>query len=140
MNQIGDITFSSAKHIAKFVQSAYAEIGRPLTILPGFKNEMGEHLRLIDPNSGTLFHVKFAQERFKSFSRFFPGKGNGEGESISTEVIKNLKDNDVVFFGNPHEILKVFVGDLKERGVIRENEKFGDNTWSIGVEFCEKYF
>lgn len=135
-----DITFGSAKHIAKFVQYAYSEIGRPLAISPGFKNEMGDHLRLIDPNSGTVFHVKFAHERFKTFSRFFPEKGSGEGESISTEVVKNLKDNDVIFFGNPNEILKIFVGDLKKFGVIRENEKFKDHTWSVGVEFCEKYF
>lgn len=132
--------FTSAREVAEFVKSAYKLQGRALGLSPGFKNEVGEHIRLVDQNTGTLFHVKYAQQHFKKFGEFFPEFGKGEGESISTEVVKTLKDNDIIFFGGPNGILRIFVGDLKEKGIARENEKYADSTWSVGIEFCEEYY
>lgn len=140
MSNQQSMTFASAKHIAEFVKSAYSNLGRQLVISPGFKNENGDHYRLIDQNSGKIFHIKYAQQHFKKFGEFFPEFGKGEGESVSTEVVKDLKDDDLIFFGGKDEILKIFVGDLKEKGVCRDNEKYSDSTWSVGIEHCEQYY
>lgn len=132
--------FSNAIYVAKLIQRIYAEQGRELIFKLGFKNEVGQHCRLLDPDNARRFHIKFAQERFKKFSLLYPNYGSGEGESISTRVIQDLGDDDLVFFATPTEILKIFVGDLKEHGLHRKNDKFGDYTWSIGIEYCEKFF
>lgn len=134
------MTFTSSRDVAEFVRSAYRLVGRSLSISPGFKNEVGEHIRLIDQNTGIVFHVKYSQQHFKKFGQFFPEHGKGEGESISTEVMKQLRDNDLVFFGGPNGILKIFAGDIREKGVCRDNEKYADSTYSVGIEFCEEYY
>jgi len=131
--------FQNAKQVAYFIKSEYAKLDRPLFFQPNFKNPDGQHMRLIDQENRKIFHVKFARERFHKFSIMYPSSGSGEGESISNEVIKDLKDNDLIFFGNPQEILTVFVGDLKEMGVLRNNDRSRDRTWSIGLEFCTPF-
>jgi len=125
--------------VARYVQLVYRQLGRPLTIHPGFKNEVGQHVRLIDPETQKKFHVKFARERFHKFSKLYPNFGKTEGESIKKEVLDGLDENDVVFFGTETEILKIFAGDIKEFGVLRNNDEFGDQTYSVGVEFCEPF-
>lgn len=134
------MTFSSSREVAEFILYSYKQLGRSLSISPGFKNEVGEHTRLIDQNMGMVFHVKYSQEHFKSFSRYFPEHGKGEGESIHVDIVKHLKDNDLIFFGGPYGILKIFAGDLRKHGVMRDNERFADQTWSVGIEFCEEYY
>lgn len=131
--------FTSAKDVAEFVKREYKLTGRGLSLAPGFKNEVGEHFRLIDQNTGTTFHIKYAQEHFKKFGQFFPEFGKGEGESISTKVMAQLKDNDVIFFGGKDGILMIFAGDVREKGVCRDNEKYADSTWSVGIEHCLQF-
>lgn len=133
------IQFKSAVDVARFVQQAYRSLGKGLTIHPAFKNEVGQHARLIDPHNQKKYHIKFARERFHKFSQLNPGYGTGEGESIKKEILDELADDDLVFFGTGNEILKIFVGDIREFGVLRVNREFKDSTYSVAVEKCEQF-
>lgn len=107
----------SALTASKIIQCVY--IWRLLELSPGYFNRNGSHVRLIDQNTSTIFHVKFANEPFKKFGEYYPEFRNEDGESINKDAIIDLKDNDIIFFCRPNNINRMFVDDFLRESYIR---------------------
>ncbi len=99
-----------------------------------YQNIHGNHIRLHSQKTGKRFHIKFARELFKTFSKHCENAEEGElGESMDVKAIEDMDDDDLIFFAQPDAIRYIFYGDLKEQGEIRTNNHTNEETYSIGI-------
>ncbi len=125
----------SAKFAARWILRYYSH--KDLIVHPTHFNDNGNHVRLYEMKTGKSFHIKFARELFNKFAILHPeaANGNEKGESINYDAVKDLKDDDMIFFARPEQIDMIFYGDLKKYGILRTQDKEDVETYSVGVSY-----
>lgn len=129
----------SAKFACKVISSLLGEAGIMVTPLPGYIHPNGRHYRLVNERSGTIHHVKFAREFFHKLGKSFPEWDGLEGETMDDEVIKQLKNEDTIYFANQERIYSIFVDEFKVKAQTRTTRS-GLKSWSIPVKELEVFF
>lgn len=131
------LNITSAEDAARWIKEIYGH--KQLIIRHAHPNPIGKHVRFFEPKTGKILHIKFDREYFNSFAYYHPNYAiNGEkGESIDVKAVEDLKDDDMIFFARPEQIDMIFFGDLKEFGVVRQNESGSVKTRSVGISKLE---
>lgn len=91
------------------------------------KGTAGKHIDIIEKDTGTKHHIKFALESFHKFSEFF-NTDEGEGETLDKAVLDKLNPGDCVYFGYPNAIYFTTKEEFVRRKLWR--------TMKNGVEVC----
>lgn len=134
MENNNQLNLDSALISCKIIRMIYS--WRSLKIKPGYQNSNGKHVRLVDENTNTIFHVKFAREPFKKFGDFYPEYKDEPGESVNKNAIDDLRPNDRIFFCRPNNINWCFVNEFIQKAYLRTTQS-GEETYSIPIKLLE---
>lgn len=133
------IHIQSARHAAAYIERVFATIGIETHKHPTHINRTGEHIYLQNVKTAKTYHIKFAREVFLSFGKIFRQHDGKVGETLDADILKDLKDDDELFFAYPTGIYRCDVKTFKEHALSRQNDSEGIKTLSVPLDILEAF-
>lgn len=130
---------NSAREASQIIKKLFYKVNIQTIYHKTHFNPNGNHIRLRNVNSGTIYHIKFAREPFMSFGKIFRQHDGKIGETIDEEAIKDLKNTDVLMFSYPDYIYEIGVQEFREQGLSRLNDRDGSMTLSIPISSLKRF-
>jgi len=130
----------SADQASKIIKKAFFDLNIQTVYYKTHFNPHGNHVRLRNPNSGTVYHIKFQREPFMTFGYIFRQHQGKIGETIDEDAIKDLKDTDVLLFCYPDKIYEITVNEFRDQALSRPNDRdHGKITLSVPITSLKRF-
>ena len=137
------LNIRNAKEAAWIIERRLANEGIETAKHPTHINPNGQHIEIVNKNTLTKYHIKYATEFFKSFGKIYFSIYNDEslmGESLDKEILDELNENDVLFFSYPGYIYYCPVWRFMEKAIQRPNNRDNSKvTLSAPITVLERF-